>query len=85
MRVRTGIICAMSHPSDRKSAATRARDAAESSDRRRLLRGDSEKRAHPRPTMTFVEYGAEELLQILMEARNAYCDSLRDRTETRKD
>ena len=34
--------------------------------------------------MVFVEYGAEELLQILMEARNAYNDSLRNRTETKK-
>jgi hypothetical protein len=75
----------MNHPSDRKSAATRPRDSAESNDRRRLQYGDSEKRAHPRLTMIFVEYGAEELLQILMQARNAYCGRLRDRTETKKD
>jgi len=75
----------MSPPSDRNSAATRARDSAESNDHRRLQHGDSEKRARSRPMMTFVEHSAEELLQILMEARNAYCDGLRDRTEIKKD
>lgn len=85
MRIHTGMIYAMSPPSDRKSAAIRPRDSAESNDRRRQLRGDSEERAHSRPMMIFVEYSAEELLQILMETRNAYCDHLRDRTETRKD
>lgn len=79
----------MSHPSDRKSAATRPCDSAESNGGRRLQHGlqheDSEKRAHSRPVMIVVEYSAEELLQILMEARNAYCDRLRDRTETGKD
>ncbi len=85
MRIHTGIICAMSHPNDRKSAATHPRDSTESNGRHRLQHEDCEKRAHSRPMTIFVEYSAEELMQILMEARNAYCDDLRDRTETRKD
>ena len=85
MRIHTGMICAMNHPSDHNSAATRPRDSAESRDLRRLQYRDSEKRAHSRPMMIFAEYSAEELLQILMEARNAYYGRLRGRTEIKKD
>ena len=85
MRIHAGMICAMNHPSDRKSAATRPRKSAESNDRRHVQQGDAEKRADLRPMMIFVEYSAEEFLQILKEARNAYYDRLRDRTETKQD
>jgi hypothetical protein len=75
----------MNHPSERKSAANRPRASAEPNNCRCLQQRAAGKHAYSHSMMIFAEYSAEELLQILMEARNAYYDSLCDRTKTNGD